>query len=279
MNRYTKLTAMRELSFWVVGAIVLAPLYVLIVLSLKTKQDATASPFGLPTNPTFENYTRAWSSGGATGVPFSTALFNSVFTTVVVVAVLIALAAPAGYAIARRTSRLSNWIFALFVVGIILPMQLGLVPLFVFVGRLGLSGTRLSLVLVYVGVLMPLAVFLYATFFRALPRDYEEAAEVDGASHVRAFVQIVLPLMRPITGTVAILCGLAVWKDFFIPLVFVNGTDNVTLPVAIYSFVGQNVTDWNLIFASIVIAMAPVLIVYVLMQRYVLRGFVTGVRG
>ncbi|MGN6188177.1 MAG: carbohydrate ABC transporter permease [Conexibacter sp.] len=279
MHRYTRWTALREAAYWLALVPILVPVYFLVELSLKHQDEAASAPLSLPAHPTLDNYSQAWSQGAAGTVSFSGALVNSVLITTVVVVLLVVLGAPAGYALARRTSRLSGALFGVFVVGIILPAQLGLIPLFVLMGKLGLSGTKLSLVLVYLGLLLPLAVFLYTGFFRTLPRDYEEAARVDGASHLQVFAHVVLPLVRPVTGTVAVLCGLLVWKDFFTPLIFVGGTGNLTLPVAIYGFVGQYVTNWQLIFASIVIALAPILVIYGFLQRYILKGFVSGVRG
>jgi raffinose/stachyose/melibiose transport system permease protein len=279
VSRYTKWTAFRELGFWILGLGVILPIYFLITLSLKSSAGAAETGVAPPWNPTFENYSHAWSEGGAGAATFSQAMLNSVITTVAVVAILIIVGAPAGYAIARRRSRLSGTAFWLFAAGLILPVQLATIPLFSIMVETGLEGTRLGLILAYVGFMLPMTVFLYTGFFQSLPLDYEEAAQIDGASPSRTFVQVVLPLVKPVTGTVAILAGLFVWKDFYGPLVFVGGTDNVTLPVAIYSFVGKYVTAWNLIFASIVIALAPIVVVYIAMQRYIIKGFVSTVRG
>lgn len=279
-SRYTAWTALREVSLWVSAIPVLFPIYLLVSLSLKTPDDAAAaSRVGIPTSPTVSNYSSAWSEAGTGSVSFAQAAFNSCLITIIVVLLVVAVGAPAGYVLARRMSRLARWMFAVFTVGLVLPVQLGLIPLFAFMVRLDLAGTLLGIVLVYGGLFAPFAVFLYANFFRSLGQEYEEAAQVDGATPVRAFVEVVLPLVRPVTGTVAVLVGILVWKDFLHPLVFLGGSDNVTLPVAIHSFVGEHVTQWNLIFASIVIALAPILAVYGLMQRYVVRGFTSTVRG
>ena len=233
----------------------------------------------MPTHPTLANFEHAW-NGGGTGIPsIGRSLFNSGVTTLAVVVVLIAVAGPAGYALGRRTGRLSATMSAVFVSGLILPAQLGFIPLFVAMSRSRLTGTRIGLILVYLGLLMPLAVFLYTGFFRKLPREYEEAAAVDGAGPIRTFGYVVLPLMRPISGTVALLTGMQVWNDFFTPLVFTGGTDKVTTPVDVYSFVGQYTTQWNLVFATVVIALGPVVIIYIFFQKYLIRGFESGVRG
>ena len=280
MYRYTPWTALRELGFWIAGLAIVVPVYILVTLSFKSTEEAASSPaLSLPKRLDFSNYRGAWSGGDNGGVSFGHALVNSVVTTTSVIVLLIALGGPAGYMLARRTSRLSSGIFWVFVAGMVIPGTLGLLPLFVFLRTIGLIGTRLGLILVYVGIFMPYSVFLYTGFVRGLPTDYEEAALVDGASRLRVFVQVVLPLLRPVSGTVAILCGLFTWNDFFRALIFVGGTGNVTLPVAIQSFVGQYATEWNLIFAGIVIALAPVLLFYLVSQRYVIRGFASGVRG
>jgi raffinose/stachyose/melibiose transport system permease protein len=135
------------------------------------------------------------------------------------------------------------------------------------------------MILLYTGLLMPFSVFLYTGFIRALPRDYEEAASVDGAGHARIFGQVVFPLLRPITATVAILTGLIVWNDFFTQLVFVGGSANETLPVAVYSAVGAYATQWSVVFAAVVIAVIPVLIAYFFSQRHLIRGFTGGTKG
>ena len=279
MHRYTRWSAFREVGFWIAAIPMLAPLYFVVTTALKGPDETTTSMFAPPSDPTLDNVSQAWSEAGGDAVSFAQAMANSVITTGAVVAALIAFGAPAAYALARRGSRLSGLLFGLFTLGLILPIQLGLIPLYAFMVDAGLTGTRLGLVLVYVGLLMPLAVFLYSGFMRALPAGYEEAARVDGASALRIFVQIVFPLVRPATGVVAVLTGLFVWNDFFVALVFVGGTEQETLPVAVYSFVGRVSTEWPLVFASALIALVPVLVVYGFLQRSIMKSFATTLRG
>jgi raffinose/stachyose/melibiose transport system permease protein len=279
MRSYTRWSAFREAGFWIAAIPFLLPLYFVVATALKPSSEGGGSYFNPPAHPTFDNLSQAWSQAGGGTVTFAEALFNSAFTTAVVVALLIVLAAPAGYVLARRGSKLSGAVFGMFALGLILPVQLGIIPLYAFMVEAELAGTREGLILVYLGMLLPLAVFLYTGFFRSLPPDYEEAARVDGASPTRIFFGIVFPLVRPITGVVAILCGLLVWNDFFVSLVFVGGTNKETLPVAVYSFVGRFSAQWPLIFASALIAMLPVLIFYGAMQRTVMRGFSSTLRG
>ena len=135
------------------------------------------------------------------------------------------------------------------------------------------------MIVLNIGLLMPLSVFLYTGFIRALPRDYEEVARVDGAGLFRTYTRVVLPLLKPITGTVAVLTGVIVWNDFFVSLIFLSGSRYQTLPVALYSFQGDVVSRWNLLFAGVAITIAPVLAFYLFAQRRLIQGFTAGVKG
>jgi raffinose/stachyose/melibiose transport system permease protein len=179
----------------------------------------------------------------------------------------------------RSTSRWSNRTYYLFLIAILLPTQLGIVPLYVEARTLGLVGTPWGMIVVYTGMLMPLSVFLYAGFFRRMPIDYEEAATVDGASRTRLFTQIAFPLIGPATGTVAILAGLIVWNDFFTALIFLNGSEYQTLPVVMYNYVGSLVSQWNLIFAVVIVSMIPILAFYFFAQKKFIQGYAGGLKG
>jgi raffinose/stachyose/melibiose transport system permease protein len=206
-------------------------------------------------------------------------LLSSLIITVGTIVGLIALGSPAAYVLTRSTSRWSTRTYYLFLIAILLPTQLGVVPLYVEARSLGLVGTPWGMIVIYTGVLMPLSVFLYGGFFRGLPRDYEEAATVDGASRAKVFLRIVFPLMGPATGTVAILAGLIVWNDFFTALIFLNGSGWSTLPVVMYNYVGGLVSQWNLIFAVVIISMVPILAFYFFAQRRFIQGYGGGLKG
>jgi raffinose/stachyose/melibiose transport system permease protein len=275
--RYRKRVLARELLFMLAAAIFSLPLYLLVELSLKSPSETARSPLGLPHHLDLSNYSSAWSTAGGGGM--GGALLTSLLVTVAAVVLLIVFGSLAGYAIARHTSHLSTGVWLLFVVGLLLPTQLGTIPLYSAMRSVGLVGTPVGVVLVYVGQLMPLTVFLLTGFIRALPRDYEEAAHVDGASQLRTLVRVVLPLLRPIVATVAIIDGLIVWNDFFVPLLWLSGSGQQTLPLALYSFVGAFTSQWNVIFAGIVIVIGPILAMYIATQRHMIRGFTSGIRG
>ena len=280
MFRYTKKTLLREIVVIIAAIIMLMPFYFLITTALKSGPEVlSGSTLALPTSPTFENFVTLLSPSSDASSAIFHGLLSSVIITVGTIVGLIALGYPAAYVFARSTSRWSTRVYYLFLIAILLPTQLGVVPLYVEARTLGLVGTPWGMIVVYTGTLMPLSVFLYGGFFRGLPRDYEEAATVDGASRAKVFRRIVFPLMGPATGTVAILAGLIVWNDFFTALIFLNGSDYQTLPVTMYNYVGGLVSQWNLIFAVVIISMVPILAFYFFAQKRFIQGYGGGLKG
>jgi raffinose/stachyose/melibiose transport system permease protein len=258
LGRYRPRTFALELLMIAVALLFMYPVYVLVKLSVADRG----------------NYSGAWK-----GAHIGAAMLNSTIITVASLVCLIAIGSTAGYYLARTHSRLSYGMYLLFLLGIVLPFQLALVPLYRFMKDTGLLGSYASMVLFYTGLQIPFTIFLYTGFLRAQPREYGEAALVDGATHWQSFTRVTFPLLRPITGTVLILNAVFIWNDFLTPLLYLGGTPNETLPVVVYQFVGQYVSNWGYIFAAVVMASLPILIVFLLLQRYVIRGFASGLKG
>jgi len=273
MKRYTWHLGVLEIVMIAVSAIFAIPVVMLVSLAFRGQADS-ANPFTWPEQWTLANFANAW-----TQADLARAGLNSLIVTALSVVLLIILSACAAYPLARMTSRWSKPLFYFFMFGLVVPFQLGLIPLYATMRDLGLLGSPLSLVIFYTGLQLPFSIFLYTQFLREIPLDFEEAAQLDGANRFRAFVSVVFPLLLPITGTIAILNIILVWNDFFVPLLYLSGTPNQTIPVALYSFVGQYGSDWNLIFAGLIIGIAPVLILYFLMQKSVFRSFAGGLKG
>jgi raffinose/stachyose/melibiose transport system permease protein len=277
MFRYTKATALREGIVWIAALLTLLPFYFLVITALKPDEELlTTGTSAPPSRPTVDNFAEVLTAGGDNNILL--ALLHSVVITAGSIAGLVAFGSLAAYVLARTTRRWGSVAFYLFLVAIILPTQLGLIPLYIGARQVGLVGSLWGMIVLYVGTLMPLAVFLYAGFFRNLPRDYEEAAALDGAGPGRVFFRVVLPLMAPATGTVAILAGLIVWNDFFSALIFLGGSDNQTLPVSMYYYVGSLVSAWNKIFAIVIISMVPILAFYLFAQKRFIQGFAGGIK-
>ncbi|MGW4931022.1 carbohydrate ABC transporter permease [Agromyces sp. NPDC004153] len=278
MFRYTKATAVREVLVWIVTLIGLLPFYLLVVTALKPDEEVlTTSAVAPPSNVTFDAFIEVLTTTGRNSIPMS--ILNSVIITAGAILGLVLLGSVAAYVIARRTRTWTNLTYYLVLIAIILPAQLGTVPLYIGARSVGLTGNALGMILLWIGILLPLSVFLYASFFRGLTTEYEEAAVIDGASPTQTFFRVVLPLMSPATGTVAILAGLIVWNDFFNSLIFLGGSETQTLPVAMYTYVGGLVSAWNKIFAVVIISMVPILLFYMFAQKRFIQGFAGGLKG
>jgi raffinose/stachyose/melibiose transport system permease protein len=252
----------------------LFPVYALVTLSLKDPQQIAASPLSPPTSPTFANFGQAWERAS-----FGSALLNSTVITVVSVAVLIAIGSFAAYFIARWQTRLGYGLYVLFLLGIVLPFQLGMIPLFKLVDGAGLLGTYQGMIVFYTGIQLPFTIFLYTGYMRTLPRAYDEAGKLDGGSDFQVFRYIIFPMMRPVTGTVLILNCVFVWNDFMTPLLYLQGSSWATIPVAVASFVDQEITDWGIVFAALLIGIAPVMVLFAVLQKRMMEGFAGGLKA
>ncbi|MFB2580216.1 carbohydrate ABC transporter permease [Herbiconiux sp. P15] len=278
MFRYTKFTALREVLFWIAALVFLAPFYFLITTALKSDSEAiTSSTLAPPAALDFSNFSKVLTATGNSNVLLG--LVNSLIITAGSIVLLVLLGALTGYVISRSTRRWSRGVFYLFLIAIVLPTQLGTVPLYIGARAIGLTGSVWGMILLFTGMLLPLAIFLYAGFFRSLGTEYEEAAAIDGATRTQIFFRIVLPLMAPATGTVATLAGLIVWNDFFTSLIFLGGSENQTLPVAMYYYIGSLVSSWNQIFAIVIVSMVPILAFFLFAQKQFMQGFSGGLKG
>ena len=273
MRRYTGWTFAREAFLIVVAILWMIPFYFLVMIAVKPDVEALQSPLSFPNELHLANFSTAWDDAA-----LGRSLTNSLIITGGSVLALIAIGSICAYAIARRPGRMSTGLYFLFVLAIILPFQLGLVPTYAVMRDFGLVGSYLGIILLYTGIWMPFSVFLYTGFVLALPKEYEEASRVDGATSLRTFRKVVFPLLRPVTGTVAIFTGLIIWNDFFLSLIYLNGTNKTPLPVAVYTFVGAFASRWNLIFAAVIVSLLPIMIFFLFAQRQLIRGFTGGIK-
>lgn len=273
MSRYRWSTGVLEGIMILIGLVFLFPIYVMVNLSVRGPSDTSFAH--VPTaNPTFDNFVEAWNQS-----EMGRALVNSLVITVVSVVLIVALGALAAYGIVRATQGWSPVVFYLFLLGLLVPFQLTMVPMYQNFAAFDATGSPITLILIYVGFRMPFTIFLYASFLRLLPQDYEEAASIDGAGPFRRFWSIAFPLMRPVTGTVVILTGLYIWNDFLAPLLYLGGSDFQTVPLEVYSFVSDNATRWPLVFAALIISATPILIAFFFLQKSLIQGFASGVKG
>jgi raffinose/stachyose/melibiose transport system permease protein len=200
------------------------------------------------------------------------------------VLIVLTISSLAAYPLARASARWSRGAYLLVMLGLVLPFRLAALPLYQTMRDLGLLGSVWALVLFYSGLLVAFTTFLYTGFLRSLPRDFEDAALIDGCAPLKALRYVVFPMLKPVTVTAlvltaVVLTAVAVWNDFFNPLLYLSGSPHQTVPVAIAGFFGQYVTDWILVFAALVISIVPILLVHLLLQRSIINGFAGGLRG
>jgi raffinose/stachyose/melibiose transport system permease protein len=255
--------------FW--SVVVLIPLVVLFSVALKSPVDLLNNPMGWPTRFVWSNFADAWNNAA-----LGQAFFNSVLITGASVLGLIICGSMAGYPLARYTGPWSRRTYIYFVAGLIIPIQLGLFALYKEMHDLQLINTYYGVILLYIAVNLPFVIFLYTGFIKTVPRELEEAALLDGAGPMQIFWLIVFPLLTPVTATVAIITALSTWNDFFIPLIFLQRDGMQTLTLAIYDFVGQFNNNWSLIFASVIISSLPLILLFLILQRYFIKGIAAG---
>lgn len=278
MFRYTPVTLLREVLLILLAIVLLFPFYILVVNSLKSDAEIFAgNPFALPADPQWTNFVEVLGTTGRRSI--LTGFLNSLIITTGSIAGLVVLGSITSYVLIRATRRWGKSLFQLFVIAIALPSQLALVPLYIGARAAGLTGSVWGMIILYTGTLLPLAVFLYGGFFRRHPRDFEEAAAIDGAGPFRMFWHVVLPMMAPVTGTVAIIAGVLVWNDFFNALIFLGGSKVPTLPVVVYDYIGGLTTKWNRIFAVVILALIPILTFYLFAQKHFIQGFSGGLKS
>jgi raffinose/stachyose/melibiose transport system permease protein len=256
---------------WLYAALALAPLFLMVAGSFRTSQDIFSDPLGLPSTFDISNYRRVWAEAS-----FSTYFWNSMVVTVSAVALGTAVSVLAAYPLARYTFRGRGVLAAYFLSGLMLPIRLGIVPVFYLLASLGMIDSRLGLVLVYAASGVPFTVFVLAAFYRQLPQELEEAARIDGAGELRTFAQVMLPLVRPAVATVVVFQFVPLWNDFFFPLVLLRSSDKATIPVGLTTFFGQFQTDWAVLFAGLVIATVPLVVLFLVATKQIVAGLTGG---
>ncbi len=251
--------------------IMLYPLLVMILSAFKTNAELFASPFALPESFALTNAARVWNE-----TSFVRYLLNSVLVTTASVSVIIVFATMAAYAIARYPFRLSSLVFMFFLSGLMVPLKLAIIPLFIQLDTIGLIDTRAGLVLIYTAMGLPSAVFILTGFLRTLPGELEESARIEGATELRIMLQIMLPLARPAMVIAAIQNAVPIWNDFFFPLVFISSDRLKTLPQGLTVFMGEYNTDWGVLFAGLTLAALPITLLYIALSRHFIAGLTQG---
>jgi multiple sugar transport system permease protein len=260
----------------IIGAIIMVfPFIWMILTSFKDiSQTFIIPPKWIPDPWVWENYPNSLQA-----LPFGRAYFNSFYISVIVVGVSLITASMAAYAFAKINFPGRELLFLLFLATMMVPYQVTIIPLFLIMKQLGWVDTHLSII-VPGALFNAFAVFLLRQFIRGIPKEMEEAATIDGASRLRIYWQIILPLLVPAMSALGIFLFLGSWNSFFYPLIFLSNPDLFTVPLMLNQFRGQYTVDWTLLMAGSAIAVIPVLVVYLIGQRKIIEGItLTGLTG
>jgi len=254
----------------VFALIVVYPVLWMAFASLKDSSELLSNIWGAPKSIETKNYTEAWKAAH-----LGRALFNSIFISLSTVVLVVAITAPAGYALAKFKLRFGTLILLIFVLTMQAPVPV--IPLYVLLVKLKMTDSYIGYILPLTAGGIPLAIFIFRAFFTTVPRELEEAAVVDGSTRVGAFLRIVMPVSVPAVATVSILQFLGSWNEYFLALILIRSPELRTLPLSIQVFFYDwGRTDWGPIFAALTIGSLPMILLYIVMQRRFVQGLTAG---
>jgi len=261
----------------------LSPFYILIVNSFKTKRELFGSTLTLPENWILDNFKIAMDklsflwigrSFSIEGI-FGSALFNSLFITISSTILIIIFSSMAAWILVRTKSKMSNFVFYMFIAAMLVPFQAVMLPLVAFMGKLGLQN-RLGIIFMYLGFGSSFSIFLYHGFIKGIPVSLEEAARIDGCGPWKVFWKIIFPTLKPIHVTVSILNIIWIWNDFLLPQLMINKKGTQTIPLKMYLFFGGYSKQWHLAMAGLLLAIIPIIIFYFFAQKHIIEGVTAG---
>lgn len=255
-----------------IAAIVLVPFYISFLYSIKSHSDISLNRLAWPSAPTVNNYLRVIRENKYVGIGF----LNSLISTVPTVLILLVSTSMASFVLARNNERFYKIMYSLFISGILVPFQCIMLSLYVNTHALGLTSTNLGFILARSGFQVSISVLTVTGFVKTVPRDMEEAAAIDGCGKFRTFWSVIFPLMTPVNVTQIVLNTLFVWNDYSVAVVLLRSDESRTLPLAQIVYFGENMTELNLAFAFFMMAMIPILILYLSTQKYIVSGIMSG---
>jgi raffinose/stachyose/melibiose transport system permease protein len=219
----------------------------------------------------WSNYTNAWKLAR-----FGEAFRNSVIITVISVILISLFSAMASYRMVRANTKFNQFLLLLFVAAMVVPFQTIMIPILKVVNVIGVNNSFLGLIITNLGISVPMAIFLFHGFIKSVPLEIEEAATVDGCNPITVFFRIVLPLLKPMVMTTIVLNALGIWNDYLLPSLILQAPELRTIPLATFSFFGQYTKQWDMALPALVIGIAPIIIFYLFMQRYIVEGIAAG---
>ena len=261
----------RFVALFTFAALILVPSLIVVMGSFKTDAEVYNKPLSLPEKWNLDNYRRLLSESD-----LDVSFRNSVFVTILSVVIALTLASLASFAIARMITVTGKVLAALFALGLAIPAQINIVPVYYIFRDLGLTNSFLGLIIINVTTTLPISIFILTAFFREISREMYEASEVDGASPFRIYRSIALPLSRPAMGATAIFLFVINWNDLLWPLLLIQESSKKTLPLAMLAYRGEYFVSFSMLFTAVMVASLPMVIMYLMMQRSFVAGLTAG---
>ena len=258
--------------FIIIAAIfTLSPIILAILNSLKTNGEIYTNILSLPEKWQFNNYVDVFKRTN-----YLRSLLNTVILVVLSITGIVFASSMAGYKLARTKTKLSGILFGVFIISMLIPFHSIMIGLVKVSHDLHVQGSLIGLAIIYVGIGSPMAIFLYHGFTKNIPKEIEEAAVIDGCNEFQLYIKVVFPILRPITATIMILNALWIWNDFLLPLLMITDKDKYTLLLSTKMLFGQYNSDWSQILAILIMALLPIIIIYIFMQKHIVKGISDG---
>jgi raffinose/stachyose/melibiose transport system permease protein len=254
-------------------ALALFPLVLIVLNSFKSRRAIFGDPLGLPAG---EALSLKGYESVMTNSDFPMYFGNSLIVTCVSLFFILLFGAMAAHAVSEYEFRGNTFISLYLIVGIMVPIRLGTVALLNLIVNLGLANTLTALILVYTAQGLPVAIFIFSEFLRSVSREIKDSARIDGLSEYRIFLEVVIPLVRPVIATVAVFSMIPIWNDLWFPLILSPGEETRTVTLGVQQFIGQYTVQWGSVLAALSVAILPVLIMYVIFSRQLIRGITSG---
>ena len=270
-GRFKISTLFIYLFFVLMTIIYLAPIAWVVISSLKTRKELIKAPFALPESLQIENYAFAWTAG-----KLGKAMGNSVIVCVVALVLIMVIGSMAAFGIGRMRWKLAGAAMTYIMIGMMIPVHCVLIPLFTRFAKVGLTDSLLGLILPYVTFSLPVTIFIMTGFFKSIPNELLESACIDGCSIYKIFFSICLPLSRTGLFVTGLMTFVANWNELLMAMVFISDDTKKTLPVALSKFVGPYQTNYAQMFAAIVVAIIPTIVVYSSFSNQIVEGLTTG---
>ncbi|HZG87998.1 carbohydrate ABC transporter permease [Paenibacillus sp.] len=255
----------------VLGVVFFFPIYFSIISAFKSNGEILRNAISFPSTLYLESFKYLWAE-----TDFPKAMFNSAFLTFFAILGQILVIPMAAYAIERTNKKWTNLTYVYFLLGMMIPFQSYMIPLFRELKMIGVFGSLWGPIIVYISGSVGFGTLLYSSFLKGVPREIEEAAEIDGCSKVAIFWRIVFPLLGPVTASLVVLNGLGVWNDFLMPMLVLPSGQTKTMIVELFYYVGEYSSRWDMVFAGTVFSIVPVLIVFIALQKYFVKGIAAG---